>query len=1036
MLVSEKIQASLKYFKGICFEALGLSNEAYENYINAYKLAPESKQYLDKACISYYFLGDDKYSGLKTRIESQDGYNVFCWAIDTIESENPLEFIKNSVSKIVLDKNHYKRIVFNSNLKNNKVDIIKLIEVLEVSKISSEFPDSINYDNLHHWVFILNTLSIQFFTSCEIPFWGYLEKNEKSIQFLELSRLLSKAIKESELDKGYNVIVFNYYWLQSEIDIQEKTLHNLKDAYGSLKEVDAFRTMLIANAIQKHENIKNAFKIIDEFQGELDENIISLKTFCQLDNPQTEDTVLEYFSYIKYINELNAQNICSYLIPIIKSNIIEKKKLSELIMKINFSKVSYQELLLLLIDTLYLKELPIKLELVNNIKEKLLSDSKLFFFISLLYFENKFFVECIKFQETYVVEEKESRDLFLYIRALDSIKNTSQLKLLRLLKKWRTSFTFNDYLLRIEIELQQILKDWQEIELITEYGLSQLPNDEPFYTLYIISLAINGKISDLGKEINKIEHFNFVSTENALRIASILVQSNYLEAGLEIIYKKAVNRDDSLARMNYFSLTVNFPPEYFKDLSEVFDDCYVKFEIDGEVEIIHVNSKTKTLPIVQKSMGKSVLETFTIENNLSRKFKHVRILRVMNKYLALSDDILTEANSSFSNLPVESIKFESTDIKSFEKALIENFGAAEEERRKHTEKNFKEYHNYNLSLTELTNANFGSSYIDAYYHLVSNQSEGFFIKPLKYFNKSIGFESKKLIIDFSSGLLFYELSEKLGISFNKFLVSGNIYSIIENLISKTEAQRNSKMSVNFYNNKIIPHFYPENFHDNRIVFLQKLKKWFQKIADSAIPEEKLELIRPLYSDGKMTNTLEYIVDNAFLAQRENHIFITDDIGYEKMLKINNWSTTEKFLLSSFPDKKNEILEVLLSYRYVGLTVNSELLYTSYINQNKEGYSHIYNYALRNLSLPVNFNSFNIFIVVDFLKKLALNPTLTNKKYKYDATNVLAMLISSFPNLSFSFTLKTRIEQQFHLMGDYLNLTLTALLDALRINTPI
>jgi len=43
-----------------------------------------------------------------------------------------------------------------------------------------------------------------------------------------------------------------------------------------------------------------------------------------------------------------------------------------------------------------------------------------------------------------------------------------------------------------------------------------------------------------------------------------------------------------------------------------------------------------------------------------------------------------------------------------------------------------------------------------------------------------------------------------------------------------------------------------------------------------------------------------------------------------------------------------------------------------------------------------------------------------------------MLISSFPNPSFSFTLKTRIEQKFKLMGDYLNLTLLALIDALDI----
>lgn len=1032
--VSNKVQATLKFFIGVCFEALGSANEAYESFISAYKVEPENKTYLEKACISYYFLKDDKYKYLKEVIEKSDDYNTFCWAINTIESENILNYIKESVPQLVLDKNHFKRIVFNNNLKTHKVDSLELIDLFGVSKYSNEFPDSINYDNLHHWIFILNSLSIQFFTSCEILYWGFLEKNEKSIQFLELSKILSEAIKNSELDESYNIIIFNYYWLQSEVNIQEDTLENLKTAYNSLKEKDAFRTMLLANSIQKHDNIPNALKYINEFQGELDENLISLKTFCQLGNSQTEETVIEYFKFVNHIDELNAINACGYLIPIIKTNIIEKEKLKGLLKNVSFSKTEYEELVFLLIETLYAKESPIEITKIDNIKDKLTGESRLFFFIAILYFENKYFSECVKFQETYVDEDKESRDLFLFIRTLDATKNQNQLKLLRLLKKWRTSFTYNDYLLRIEIEFQQILKDWKEIEEIAKYALTELPNDEAFFTVYIIALSINKKKPELEDEIDKIKQFRFKSTENTLTVVSNLLNSGFLDAALELLYVKALNKSDSLARLNYFSLPANLPENYFKEYDEITDDSYVKFEIDGEVETIHVNQETKSSDIIQKALGKTVLETFTIEKAFSKKLKHVRILRIMNKYLALYDDILTEAHSSFSNLPVESLKFDSTDIQSFEKTLIENFGAADTERRKHAEETFRKYQNYNVSFTELANANFDGSYIDAYYHLISNQSDGFLVKPLKYFT-NVDFKGKSLVIDFSSGLLFFELETKLNIKFDKFIVSENIYVLIDNLIAKTDSQRNSKMSVSLYNNKIVPHFYPEDFHDKRIEFLQKLKKWFQENSISENPKEKLEIIRPLYVDGKMTNAMEYVIDNAFLAQRKDYVLITDDIGYEKMLKINNWSTTEIYLLHILPDKKNEILEIMLSFRYVGLTVNSELLYSTYINHFKEGYNHIYNYALRNISLHVNFNSFNIFIIVDFLKKLALNSTLTKEKYKYDATNILAMVISSFPNTSFSFSLKNRIEQQFHLLGDYLNLTLSALLDALRIKSP-
>lgn len=1028
--VSDKLLANLKYFKGVCFEALGLSNEAYECFITSYKHSPDNKQFIEKACISYYFLKDNKYKELKSTIEAHDDYNAIAWAIETIESENTVKFIKESVSAIVLDKTHYKRIVFNNNLKFNKVDSLSLIEVLEVSKLSKEFPEFINYDNLHHWLFILNALSIQFFTTNEIPFFGFLKKNELSIQLLELSKLMADAIKGSELDSSYNVIIFNYYWMQSELASLPSTIKNLKDAYLALKEKDAFRTMLFANSIQKHISINEAIKIFDEYEGELDENLISLKTFCQLEDSPTEEIVKEYFSFVNHVDELNIQNVCGYLIPIIKYNVIKKENLLELLESVQYSKSEYKELILLLIETLYFKEEPLKIERIDLLRNVIAKESKLNFFIALLYFENKYFDESSLFQETYLDEDKESRDLFLYIRSLNYSKKASQLKLLRLLKKWRLSFSYNDYLLRIEIELQQILKDWSEIYAIAEYGLSKMPHDEAFFTLYIISLAIMNNTPKIREEIERIKNFSFKLTENALRVASILVQLNYLELGLELLYQKAVNKNDSLARMNYFSLTINFPPDYFKELDQVIDDCYVKFEIDGEIETIHINSSTQTLPLVQKSFGKNVLETFTIENPLSKKIKHVRILRIMNKYLALSDDIITEANSSFSNLPFESIKFESTDIKDFEKSLIENFGAAEEERRKHKEFNFKEYYGLKISFTELVNTNFEGSFIDAYYHLISNQSDGYLIKPLKYFRNTVA--NKKHVIDFSSGLLFFELSEKLGLKFTKFIVSENIYPIIESLVSKTEAERNSKMSVTLTGNRIIPHFYPDDFHERRIDFILKLKTWFKENAISEIPQEKIEIIRPLYADGKMTNTLEYLVDNAFLAQRDGYILISDDLGYEKMLHINNWVTTENYLIEYFPEKRNEILELMLWYRYIGITLNSDVIYSAYINQNKVGYSHIYNYALRNLSFAVNFNSFNIFIAVDFLKKVALSSTITYEKYKFDATNLFAMLISSFPNPAFSFSLKKRIEQQFNLMGDYLRITMTALIDALRI----
>jgi hypothetical protein len=632
-----------------------MATEAYESFIMAYKKSPDNQQYLERACISYYFLENAKYKELLLILEKTDEFSSVLWAIQTYECENIVLFIKESLPSNVLKKNHYKRLVFNHNLKLNKIDHKFLIELLEVSKLSNELPEVINYDNIHHWVFILNTFSIDFFSSIEVSYTSFVQRNEKSILYLELTKLISKSIIEGELDSSYNSIIFAYYWIESELEKNSTTLSNLKEAYSSLKEKDSFRTLLFANTIQKHESSQTAIKIINDFEGEKDENLISLKTFCLIDNPPTDEVIAEYFRTVKNIDALNIQNTCSFLIPIIKSNVITKQRLDSYLANVIFAESRYEKLVNLLIETLYTSDTYLSINSIDEIKDECKSDKKLFFFIALLYFENKYFEECGQFQELYLEEDRESRDLFLYIRALNNNQSSNQLKLMRLLKYWRQNFSFNDYLLRIEIELRQILKDWKEIQIISEYGLSILSEDEQFFTLYIISIAILEQAEKIKDEIPRIVDFKFESTENAIRVAGILIKFNYLDEGLELLYQKAINKYDSLARMNYFSLTVNFPKEYFQEYEKIKTDCYVKYEIDGEHETYEVNSLSLSNPIIKNSIGKKIQETFTIENKLSKKLKQVKVLRIMNKYLALSDSIINEAKSSFSNLPVESV---------------------------------------------------------------------------------------------------------------------------------------------------------------------------------------------------------------------------------------------------------------------------------------------------------------------------------------------------------------------------------------------
>jgi hypothetical protein len=1030
--ISDKLKANLSFLKAICFEGTGNTIESQENFIKAFKLCPENFGYLERACINYYILKNIKYQELKLLIEQQDDFNPICWAINVLEENDVLTFLREKVPTIAKEKHRFKRLVFNNLLNKSCVDEINLLDTLEFDRIPKALPEFIDYDNIHHWVFILNGVSIKYLKDRGIPFYGQLKKEETSIYFLQLLRMLTNYITNCELDKGYNGIVFMCFWLESEIDINPNTITKLTNAYDNLAVKDAFKTLLFSNSLQKHVGDKEAIDIINNFGCDSDEYLISLKTFCNLKYSKFDDSYQQYFRIVKKIDSHNIQNVCSYLLPICSLRKDSKENILNEFEHITFLIPIHEKLIKLLIESLFEDNSKIELTEINLLKEKTSDEYSLFFFVAYIYYANQYFAECAAFIKSYVSEDEESRDLLLYIRALNSHKSFDQLELLRLLKIWRENFSFNDYLLRIELEIRQILKDRNEILIICKYALSQLPQDEIFYTLYLITLSYLNQKLEIEKQLIKVIGFTFNNTENAIRIANILIEMGYKGEGIEILYQKAKNKLNSIARMNYFILQT-ITGEFFISFDKVEINRYVKYEIDGKVETIFIDQESLNIPIVSCSLGKTVNETFSIDSKLSRKLVFVKIILIMDKYLALWDDIISEANSPFSKLPIESIKFDSLDKEGIEKTFIENFGASQMERRKHSEKNLDDYYCYNVSFTELSLFNFGGVYIDAYYYLTSTEGNGFYIPPSNNINKSLNFDHQKLVIDFSSGLLFYEFSQKYGFIFEEFIIAESLITLVDNLIIQTDSERSSKISIQIMEDRIVPYFYGENFHDNRIKFLKDIKLWFLTNAKAIVPNEKIDILRPLYEDGKISPSLEFFIDTTFLAQRDGYLLISDDLGYNKLLHLGNkFSNTEFYLLNKFPGKKHLIFQYYLNKKYVGISINKDMLFSAYIERHKSESKHAYNYALRNISSKVNFNPINIFEVVDFLKEIVLNVAISHELYRLDATNILALLISSFPNSSFYFTLRKSIDQKFLLLGKYHDLTIDSSLDALRI----
>ncbi|MBI6117255.1 PIN domain-containing protein [Salegentibacter maritimus] len=1027
--ISNTIKSKLFYLQAVCYESLQNVEKAYELFLKSYNFNCNNKDSERKVCIYHYLNNCDDYLSLLERLNKQEPFNEELWVIKVFRSEEPQTFLKNSVPEIVKNKNRFKRLIFNLNLaKFKNLSNEFLFQYLKIDQISKELPDHIYYNNFYHWKFIFECRLLDFFQITKIQFQGNIDKTEKVIHLLDLSKILYNSLRNSEIKKVHKLIIFNHYWLQSEIDLNEETLNNLLSSYNELPVKDALRTLLIANSFQKNNREQEALKIIGSYPGELDESLITLKLFCNPQRTPNKEDFIYYLSTITVINELNISNICNFLIIIRRPDY--KNELRSEILKKQISEPHFERLLNLILkfEDTSSKEILEVAFLFENYEE-------LEFIFGFLLLENNYPEKCVDYLEDKVSVSNESRELLLFIRALEECKTDKQLELLRLLKLWREKdFSFKQDLINLEISLLKILKDYNTLFEVATYGLKFMPESEYYFSIKTFSSLNIGAFNDKPEFIDELINFNYKNIDYALLLVDALYREEYFETARELLYKLACDRNNSNARMKFITLKILHDDNGQNE--SIKENSYVKYQIDNSQETIHINERTLENPIVSKSIGKSVGDSFHIESQFSPKLKNVQILEILDKYSALQKEIYEDMNSSFSGLPVEVLKFDSTDIKSFEKTFIVNFGHREEERRNTQNENLNQFKNYQISFFELAYFNYDKSFFDSYYLLTSNQSEGFYIKPLKYLSRQLKFENKNLVVDFTSAILFFELSKEHpeSISFleNSFVISSNFIGLIDNLIIQTKNNTDSPLSVSIYTDKVIPHFYGEDFNQKRISFLESFKDWLIEKAQIETPTERLKIDRSLYAEGKISFPLEFFIDCGLLGERDNYLLISDDIGYSKLLGMRNFSTTEFFLIHKFPEMKTEIINFFLKKKYVGVTINALVLYNSYIFKNREETTHVYNYALRNLTLKENFNQQNLLTTLEFLKMIALNPAISKEIYARESRNLFIILVPLLNESNYGQDFLSDIKQKFALMGSYLDITLNSLLDAFKI----
>lgn len=1029
--------ASIEFLKAQCYELLNQAKEMYKCYVKAYGLDSLTIQIKEKACYSYSKIGErEKSINLIQEILNIDEFNSTAWAMKIIIDEGKnLETHILATPSIVREDWNFKRLVY-LNILNN-VDYEQQIEIFTKYDFLTESykEELITYSNYKKALFVIEIAISQLLKAPYIEFTRNATENSEAVK--NTNKILGhflQQMSESEILKNYRIVEFCFFFTEFVLTNKRESVLKMKSLYQEIKKNDVSLLMMLANSLQLIGEIDDAIAIINVQETKFIETI-HLEAFCYLKKSDIENYVRiskELLSSTKKIDLNSCESILSIPVTLNLNNRTDDIELSDFIDNKEFDSENLRKLISSFIRIL--KKQSNKEDVINlqSIEDEIIkTNSSIKFYIPYSYFILENWDLAISSFSKYVSKEKESRDLFFYILALDK-SLTRNKELLELLEIWRTTFSFNEELLRIEADLCRQLPDWNRCLTISEQYLSKHNLDESFLVLKLISLNeldIENKNKRIEELAELFKEFEFKFYGHVHNVSKVLIENGFYKIALDIIYKKAIDNGNIQARMDYFFATMQMPEGIIQEKDIIEIGSHVKFSIENEVKFIEVQLGNS---FAEKLIGHKKGEMINMERPMVKNIDSIIILRIMDKYLCLHDEILEEVKTNpYSGFPMQSIEFKDTSPEGLNKTFIEIFGAEGTIQKQRHDDTFKKYYNFNLSFTELIIQIYNSDYLGGYYNLVSYK-DGITQIPLVYYPKNISIKDSEIVIDFSSLLILYQISREHNVSFqNKFLITKGVVEYIRAFLKKERLEPKEKMSLNITNDRVTANQIPENASESNVVYLEKLLSWIDSNCIETIVASKLDLIRKL--DGKIKNEtfMNLIIENVSLVmEKENRIILTDDSIYFKFYPIQSRKTisSELYVKSTFPGNENCLVEFVKN-KYIGHTFHSNILLQEF-NKKIKDQPNNFAHCINNTALRLIPSKYTIFTIISFLKQIAMNPLITNELFKQQATNAFVNLLKGQSEAKPYRITELLIRKEFELLGTKLDLIIESFNSAL------
>lgn len=1046
--ISSKIKARLHYLKGICYKELWDTEISYIEFLEAHKLEPDNEEYFEKSVLSLLNLKDYEKVKIETeKLLKLSEYNEVARAIKVCLDENDIPKVLKQVPDFIKKSQKFKITACEILYNRKKYDDVGLILFEEREDV--KVPVEIDFENKDYWAQICMFYFSVIMHKYKIFSLEHLDNNLKKSKKLLFINLISKKfeILFTNTEKINALLHYQFLYNISEYVIKGRSkcvykLYEISKTAEKEKSFYIFHTIYCLSQIGEYDK---ALEIITDLNKIEEPLVYFAKYYLLYKKGKIEDsknTFVEFLNHIKIIDEMYIIQIIEFMDTLIRTN-EEREKLIEKINLLNKYGSTIDNNLL----NIYLKirRNETKSSLKNIIKEtyKLLADNhrKYKLLIAIFYRFINELSESISVLNEIVDETQESQEYELLIDNLYLQKPNKDIeRLLKLLKNWRENLTPKEKYLSMEIEILHFVPDWENVNVVSKYAYDKFPQSIYFFYYYTLSLQKLQKKDKLNEVLNKdIKDYEF-RQEDVLHFVRIAIREGNNNMAIDLLYPFARDINNKKAREMYFNIVSIFyrREEDIKKYKKVEDGLSVKVKANNEESFIEINKISIENDIrVPKLIGKELNDIISYQTQLGEELIYLQILGIYDKYQKLYFDILDEINKvSASGMSVKTFKFDSNDTFAMTKKMIEEFGKESDFYAEQKKEILGEYYNRKISFSELCNNVFNRNILECYFYLTSNNSDGFQIDFKRLYNNLPKKDNTIFVIDITSALLFFRIDRELNIKFkDKFYISGFYRDFIEEEIFQTELEREEKYSLTITSSDVIPIFYPKDYKEKRLEYLNDLINWIDENTISRPVIEKLNIMLELQKNRNEYNVLfEANLDTAFLANVEDAILISDDSFFFRLYQRGKLITTEYFLYEYYANEVEKFVPFLLSKNYIGIQITSENL----LDMFNESYGFInsnYNKALKNLPYNLIYSHKMVNEYLIFAREIYLKPTIILPQRKYIVTNFFVFYIKGIkirePNVLKKYIF-VKLDKLFNLLPSQLDSVKDDFANALRI----